>query len=91
MTSGTMLINRELSTAVPLLAWTFTGSSSVVSGKIELGVTLIAITDVYPLKKPVYCLPPEDTEYFELIKLKKRFFDKVISSGNERLITHEET
>ena len=51
---------------------------------IELGVDLIAITDVYPLKiKSVNT--KIDTEYFELIKLKRAFFDKIMSFGEGSL------
>jgi len=51
---------------------------------IELGVELIAITDVYPLKIKSNNTKI-DTEYFELIKLKRAFFDKIIRYGEGSL------
>ena len=53
---------------------------------INLGVELIAITDVYPLKKntPTGKI---DTEYLEMILLKKSFFDKVLTHGENALIS----
>ena len=51
---------------------------------INLGVELIAITDVYPLKKST-ATGKIDTEYLEMILLKKSFFDKVITHGENAL------
>ena len=51
---------------------------------IELGVELIAITDVYPLKIKSNNIKI-DTEYFELIKLKRAFFNKVMTFGEGSL------
>lgn len=52
---------------------------------INLGVELIAITDVYPLKTG-NTSGEIDTEYLEIILLKKNFFDKVTEYGDSLLI-----
>jgi hypothetical protein len=57
---------------------------------INLGVELIAITDVYPLKTSTLGVVV-DTEYLELILLKKSFFDKVINYGAGALIRTSES
>ena len=57
---------------------------------INLGVELIAITDVYPLKTGAVS-GETDTEYLEIILLKKNFFDKVTGFGDNLLIDTPES
>jgi hypothetical protein len=86
------LLERVMSNAVMSRSW-ITGanlSSSSQSSIINMAVELIAITDVYPLKHLVDLSKPAiNTEYLDLIELKMRFFDKVISHGNRLTINNE--
>jgi hypothetical protein len=48
--------------------------------RVELGVEIVAITDTYSLKRNILGLI-SDTEYFEIIDLKKKYFEKIMNFG----------
>lgn len=86
------LLERVMSSSVMTRSW-ITGSRSSGASEnmiINMAVELIAITDVYPLKHLVDPSKPAiNTEYLDLIELKMRFFDKVVSHGNRLTINNE--
>lgn len=48
--------------------------------RVELGVEIVAITDTYSLKRNIFGLI-SDTEYFEIIDLKNKYFEKIMNFG----------
>jgi hypothetical protein len=86
------LLERLASSALNPRGWITgddTGSWTTEEiGKIDMAVELIAITDVYPLKHLIHGTSiTVDTEYLELVKLKMKFFDKIVSWGKSSMMT----